>query len=217
MGVEDSAPQCGRLSAPARAALMVGTGLLHLAVYFAVNELNAGRPASEFWSARTPVDRWIPYVGWTSIVYYLGDLYIVGWGAFVVWRLRGRDFLAGLGAFAAIILAGASIQALFPVEAPFPRELSPVQAFIHGRLSVRPFATFPSMHVALATLPAALAPAVASRRAARWSAAAAVAIAVSTVTAKEHFVLDAVAGAALGLGGFALWRKTRSMGERTST
>jgi membrane-associated phospholipid phosphatase len=194
------------LSLLARAGLLASVVLLHLAVYYSVNELNAGRTASEFWSPHTVVDDWVPYLGWTSVVYYLGDIYVVLWGAIVVWRLRQDVFLSALAAFAAIILAGAAMQALWPVEAPFPTRLAALQAFIHGELAIRPYATFPSMHVALVTLVAAIAFSVVSRLPRLTSTGAAIAIAISTITAKEHYVLDVLAGAALGLGGFVIWR-----------
>lgn len=191
-------------------------GLLHLAVYRAVSIANAARPPGSFLTPRTALDAWVPFLGWTSVIYYFGTLYIALWGGIVLWRVRPR-FRRAIGVYVAAILSGAAIQLLFPVEAPFPERPSAAQRFVHDFFSVRPYATLPSMHVALSVLPTAMGWSVFRSPVTRAaSALAALLIACSTVTTREHYAVDAIAGAALGLGFWAVWRfgGERTGGER---
>ena len=193
------------LTTSTRVRLLAGTVVLHLAVYYSVNALNSLRPSSHYWSFHTQADAWIPYLGWTSVIYYLGSLYVVIAGAAVVWRLN-TTFVRAITAYIGLILTGGVIQVLIPAPAPFPSELSSVQQLLHGLLSVRPYATLPSMHVALTVLPTGIALSVLKSRPPRILASvAALLITVSTLTAKEHFFLDAVTGAALGAAFYGWW------------
>jgi membrane-associated phospholipid phosphatase len=66
------------------------------------------------------------------------------------------------------------------------------------------------MHVALSVLPAGIALTTLRSTAMKiFTATAAVLIAVSTLTASEHHVLDVVAGVLLGWAGWRYWRAGR--------
>jgi hypothetical protein len=178
---------------------------LHLSIYSAVNSINAARDPAQFWNLFTPIDSWIPHLGWSSFIYYFGDLYMVAWGGTVLKRLEcgfGRAMKAYLG----MIIVGGAFQVLIPASAPLPEEFYWLQGLVH-RLSIPPYANLPSMHVALTMLAAGLALHVLKSRPARWlSTVAAVLITISTLTTKEHFFVDAVAGLALAGIAYAYWR-----------
>ncbi len=197
----------GRSGSPgARAALLGAIVVLHLTVYRLVNVWNMRRPATDYLSAWTPLDDWIPYLPWTAVLYYLGDLFIILGGGAIVWRLE-RGFGRALVAYAGMILTGGIVQVLLPIPGPWPADPSALQRFFHALPGVDPYAALPSMHVALATLPAAIA--WTSLRSAGVKAlliGTALIVSLSTLTTKEHYVLDAVTGCALGLAAWAYWR-----------
>ncbi len=196
------------MSSRAKLALMAATVVLHLTVYRLVNVWNARRPASDYLSAWTPVDDWIPYLPWTAVLYYLGDLFIILGGAAVVWRLE-RGFGRALMAYTGMILTGGVVQVLLPIPGPWPTDPSALQQFFHALPGVDPYAALPSMHVALATLPAAIAwTSIRSVGVKAILLGTALVVSVSTLTTKEHYVLDAVTGCALGLAAWAYWRRT---------
>ena len=178
----------------------------HVAVYSAVNFTNSARDPTQLWDLFTPFDAWIPYLGWTAFIYYFGDLYMGGWAAIVIVRLD-RGFGRAMKAYLGMIVAGGAIQVLLPASAPLPAEFHWLQARVH-ELSIPPYACLPSMHVALTCLPAALSINVLKSPLTRgMSMGAAVLITISTLTTKEHFFLDAVAGLALAAVAYAYWRR----------
>ena len=106
-----------------------------------------------------------------------------------------------------MILVGGAVQLLLPVVAPWPDTFVGPQAWMHETFSVDPWACLPSMHMALSVLPAGIAlTALRSRPLKVASIVMAGLITVSTLTMKEHYVLDAVTGLLLGLAAFAWWR-----------
>lgn len=190
-----------------RAFPIVATILLHLAVYGLVNAWNATRPPGDFVDVSLPVDGWIPYLPRAVVPYYLADLFVLGAGTAVLWRMEERRFLRGLGAYVGVILAGGAIQLLLPITAPWPPNPAPLQRFFHGLPGVEPYAALPSMHVTLAVLPAAMGQDVFESRWARaFLVLGAAAATVTTLLAKEHYALDAVAGLALGVLAWLAWR-----------
>lgn len=190
-----------------RALLILATILLHLAVYGLVNAWNATRPPGDFVDVSLPVDGWIPYLPWAAVPYYLADLFVLGAGAAVLWRMAERRFHRGVGAYVGVILAGGAVQLLLPITGPWPTDPAPLQQFFHGLPGVEPYAALPSMHVTLVVLPAAMGQDVFESR---WTRAflilGAAAATLATLLAKEHYVLDAVAGLALGLLAYVAWR-----------
>lgn len=209
-GRPESVAEAGRPSAAlgwrSRLAAISAVVLLHACCYFVVNLINSGRELTAFVDLEIALDRWVPFLEWTWTIYFFGDLYIILWGAFVVWQMPRPWFRRAILAYAGMIVVGAAVQLAVPASAPWPVALTGVQRWVHGLIAIQPFACLPSMHVALAVLPTAMGLAVLD---ARWldsiSVGCAVLITISTVTLKEHFVLDAVAGVVLGLAAYAYW------------
>jgi hypothetical protein len=196
-----------RFSAPARAAMIVAIAALHLSCYVLVGVINAQRPATAFKNIKMSLDRDIPYWAWTGVFYYYGDLFVILFGGLVVWTMPRHQFRRAIFAYAGMILAGAISQLIVPARAPWPVSPNAVQKAFHTFLRLKPYACLPSMHVALSALPAFLS--LSTRRLTGLKflfVASAVLITISTVTYKEHYVLDAVAGAALALASFCYWR-----------
>lgn len=195
---------------------VIGIGFLHVVVYYLVLRVNAGRPPDAFVDPAIAVDRWVPYIGWTWVFYYFGDVYITAWAAWVFWQIPGHRVARAVVAWGAMIVLGGLIQIAAPVVAPWPETFVGPQAWMHQTLSLEPYACLPSMHVALTVLPAAMALTVLRSP---WlkgvSTLLAILITVSTVTLKEHYVLDAVTGVLLGLAAFAYWRADRIVPDRS--
>jgi len=202
-----------------RAALIAGIALLHVLCHHFANAWNAARPASDLHDFSTAVDQWIPYLPWTWVVYYFGDLYILLWGSYVVWNIPQRKFPRALLVFAAMIVAGALVQIAIPGRSPWPENGSAVQHWFHERVTFDPYVCLPSMHVALAVLPSCMTFDVFPARPVRiLITVLAALITASTLTLKEHYALDAVAGLILALSCYAFWRwPGRRMNDRIST
>jgi membrane-associated phospholipid phosphatase len=192
---------------------------LHIALYYLVNFVNAGRPAESLFDFQTGIDGWIPFIPSSSVVYYTGDAYILFFGAYILSKLPAPSFPRAIAAYAGMIVAGAAIQLTLPARAPWPADPAPMQAWMHDAIALRAYACLPSMHVALSVLPAALSLHVLERPLARWtSVVLAGLITLSTLTLKEHYFLDAATGVLLGLCAYAWWRAAaRGEGERRST
>jgi hypothetical protein len=189
-----------------RLAAISAIVILHAGFYYMVNLINSRRELSAFADLETVLDRWVPFLEWTWTIYYFGDLYIVFWGAFVVWRMPEPWFRRAMLAYAGMIVVGAAVQLAVPARAPWPEALGAAQRWVHGLIAMRPHACLPSMHVALSVFPAALSVVVFDGRWLRaTSVGMAVLITVSTVTLKEHFILDAAAGVFLASGAFVYW------------
>jgi len=190
-----------------RLPIILGIVVLHGGAYYTVNALNSLRPPSAFVKFHTLVDGWIPFVGWTWIIYYLGDVYITIWASLIVWKLSDREFRKVVYSYIGMILSGAFIQLAVPGKAPWPNHLNGAQTFIHNLISMKPYACLPSMHVALTVLPACL---LFSSFRSTWvraiSTGMAVLITITTLTMKEHFFVDALTGVLHGLVFFGLWR-----------
>jgi membrane-associated phospholipid phosphatase len=78
---------------------------------------------------------------------------------------------------------------------------------MHNLISMRPYACLPSMHVALSVLPVCILYSVLKSIWIRiFSTLLAVLITVSTLTLKEHYFLDALAGLLLALIFYGFWR-----------
>jgi hypothetical protein len=211
-------PTSARPSARARLLAIAGITVLHLTCYFAVNTINSHRPDTAFVDLTLVVDGWIPYIGWTWVIYYCGDVYITLWAAAVFWQIPSAWFGRAVQVYAGMIVAGAAVQLLVPASAPWPSNLTAVQQWVHDLISMQPYACLPSMHVALTVLPAGFAVSVLRSPTLRvGSVVLAALITVSTLTLKEHFFLDAVAGVALGLAAYSIWRiGTRRYSERST-
>ena len=201
----DAAPRWAR----ARRILMVSAVvLLHISCYYSATRINAGRPATALYDLAIPLDALIPHLPWTWPLYWIAYPFVVVGGGAALMGLPTAAFRRALVAFIGMTLAGALIQVLVPARAPWPDVPAAAQRFVHQSALVLPYANLPSMHVAYCVLAAAF---IATRAHSRVVAAGAwlVALLVSlaTVTLKEHFFLDSVAGVLLALAAFAWWRR----------
>ncbi len=187
---------------------MSGVIAFHLVCYFTVNYINDRRPATHFFDLSIAIDSRIPYLGWTWPFYYIGVPYMSFWAFLVVWRLPEALFRSSLRAYMGMIVAGAATQLAIPARSPWPVVPAPFQGFMHTHVSYDPYVCLPSMHVALSVLPACLSlhafrsPCI---RALSFSVAAL--ICVSTLTMKEHYFVDTVAGLGLGLATYFCSRR----------
>jgi membrane-associated phospholipid phosphatase len=180
--------------------------ICHLFCFLLVNEINALRPTSHLIDLRLPLDDAIPYLGWTWIIYYGGDVYFIALAAFLLHRLSAADFRRAVRAYILMIVGGASLQLLIPAQNCWPEFLHPVHAWILGGLDLKPFACLPSMHVALTVYPTLLGLSLLRSRTGKVAAClAALSITLSTVTLKQHVVLDVVAGVAWALLVYVYW------------
>ena len=201
-------PEVLRPPRAVRAALLAGNIALQTALHDLVTALNATRPPSAFYDFSLPIDSWFPYVAWTWVIYYFGDLYILFWGSIVVWRLPSRQFYRAAVAYAAMIVVGAGMHLALPGISPWPENGSAVQQWFHEQITYDRNVCLPSMHVALALLPSCMTfDAFRSRAAGTVAIIISAFIAISTVTLKEHFVLDVIAGIVLALAVYAIWRR----------
>lgn len=172
-----------------------------------VNLINSFRPYSSFYDFHTIIDSWIPYIGWTWIFYYFGDIFILVGASIIVLRLSDMKFFRAMYVYSGMIITGALFQIALPGKAPWPYDLASVQQFVHNLISMRPYACLPSMHVALSVLPVCILFSVFKSSLIRFfSTLLAVLITVSTLTLKEHFFLDALTGLMLGLVFYGFWR-----------
>lgn len=200
-------------------ATLIAIALLHLLAYRAVVLINASRPRAAFVNVSTALDTWIPYLSWTWVFYYFAYFYVIIWAGYLFWRIPAGRTGRLLVAYTGMILIGALIQVALPVLSPWPDAPIALQRWMHDTLPVAPYACLPSMHVALSVLPAALALEVVWSR---WlkvtSTVLAAMITISTLTLKEHYVLDAVTGVLLGVAAWAFWRlgEPRARHSRTT-
>ena len=185
----------------------VAVASLHLVAYLAVTRINAARPDHALWDLATALDAAIPHVPHTWPLYWLVYPFVPVVGSLAMLRMPDRVFRRGVSAFTAMLLLGALVQLLVPARAPWPEAPAPMQAFYHSSGLVLPYANLPSMHVAFAVLAAAMFATVFGTAIGRLAVAAgAGGITLATLTLKEHYVLDAVAGVVLALGCWWWWR-----------
>jgi hypothetical protein len=195
------------IPAAVRLLAAAAVALLHLAAYLAVTRVNAARPEHAFWNLATPLDASIPHVPLTWPFYWLVYPFVPVVGLLAVRRMPDPAFRRCVLAFSGMLLIGAAVQLLVPARAPWPASPAPIQHFYHTSGIVLPYANLPSMHVAFAVLAAAMYASVSDDRAHSLAAAAgATAITLATLTLKEHYVLDAVAGVALALATWLWWQ-----------
>jgi len=187
--------------------LMIGwIILLHMILYFLVNLINSKRPESDFFIYSLSIDKSLPYLSWTWTIYYFGDVYITIGAALIVWRLNSKEFKNAILVYTGMIFSGALIQVLFPAQAPWPEKIAPSHLFFHDLVKMKPFACFPSMHVALAVFPACLLFSITKNKLIRiLSTTTAALISISTVTLKEHYIMDVLSGLVLALIFHAVW------------
>lgn len=192
-----------------RVALMFFLIFLQLGNFYLGYKLYAMFPPSAYLDVETSWDHTIPYLKWSWAIYYFGFAYIVIWGGAGIWRLSRKALYRTVAVYSALVMVGAILHLLIPTEAPWPMvaDLTAVQRSFKASYHIEPLACFPSMHVALAVLPAFIS--LYTFRSATnrlLSAILAVVVSASIVTAKEHWFLDALSGLVLGLIACWAWR-----------
>jgi membrane-associated phospholipid phosphatase len=189
-----------------RGLAIVAVVVLHLAVYFTVTRINSNRPPEALNDPSIALDDKIPLLGWTWVFYWAAYPYLTVGAWLVVSTMRETDFKRAIEAFVVITLIGGAVQLLYPVAAPWTSEAHAMQTRMHDSAFTRPYACLPSMHVAYSVITGFMGAMIARSAGLRWfHILLAAAIAVSTLTLKEHYAADAVAGIALGLGGGLWW------------
>lgn len=191
-----------------RIALVLVVGALQLSTFYLTYMLYGLIPYSTYIDVSTVWDRMIPYVSWSWTIYYWGFFYITVWGAAGVWRLPRRAFYRSIMVYCALVLVGSILHLLIPTRAPWPEvaDLAAAQRAFKTGTNIQPLACLPSMHVAMAVLPAWIS--LYTFRSGRWRAFSVInsaLVTVSIVTAKEHWFLDLVTGLALGLVAGVIW------------
>jgi membrane-associated phospholipid phosphatase len=153
------------------------------------------------------IDGEIPYWAWTWVFYYSGYLYSILWAGMLVWRLPSNSFIRVFWAYLWMILIGAILHWFIPTQPPWPDQIGTVQGWVKETTGMLPFACFPSMHVALAVFPACIGLFVLKSRTVKvLSVIAAILISISTISAKEHYVLDLLGGVILAAPACLYWR-----------
>ncbi len=197
-----------------RALAIVAVILLHLAVYYTVTRVNSNRPPEVLNDPSIALDDKIPLLGWTWVFYWAAYPYLTLGAGLIIASMPAAHYRRAIKAFIVITLIGGAVQLLYPVAAPWTSEAHAMQTRMHESAFTRPYACLPSMHVAYSVITAFMGAVVARSAGLRWfHILLAAGITISTLTLKEHYIADAVAGTALGLAGGLWWWKGRRSAE----
>jgi membrane-associated phospholipid phosphatase len=202
------APANPHALASAKYRWTVGLSLaaLQSAFYFGIGNLPLHRSTELL---RTRLDDLIPFLPWTSWCYlpFYGAIFLMSIGGFrhrVLFDRTARSVTL-------VMLVGALCHGLIGAEYPRPVLLPPYhglsEAFMAWVQHVdRPGNVFPSLHVAHTTMLSLML--IRDRPVlGRVALGMATLLALSTLTTKQHFIADVVAGYALAL--FGVWLATR--------
>lgn len=171
--------------------------LVHIVVYFAGNHFPSSEPRLLH---STFIDDAVPFLPLTAIVYV--SAYAQAIAAFLTLK-RFIDLQHFLEIFTVTVVVAGFMHWAFPTR--FPRELFPLDANDPSTLLLRmvravdtPASCFPSLHVGLAF---ACAFAIRQPRPKLWWVffGWSVAIAVSTLTTKQHYLVDVAGGLVLAV------------------
>jgi membrane-associated phospholipid phosphatase len=192
--------------------------VLHIVVHGVVNAANASRDAASLIDLSMTPDEWIPYLGWTWVFYYTAHFYTMGAGPIILLKLEERGFRRAIYVFVLMIVAGGLIQLVLPARSPWPEDGSAVQNWFHTSVTWDPYVCLPSMHVALVLLLGLISfRVIRSLWLRRLTIVAISLISLSTLTLKEHYILDVLAGGVLGFLAYLLWRSgTRTISVQES-
>lgn len=180
--------------------------MVHVAVWQFVNHYNALRPASGLNDLKLAVDEWIPYLGWTWPIYYSAHFFITIGGSLIIWRLERKNFIRIIVLIGVMITTAGMIQLILPAQSPLPGSMNSVHRWVHSHLLNDPYVCFPSLHVALTALPAFVGMKYFKGFGFRSALCLVVLlISISTVTLKEHYVADTIAGGLYALIFFAFY------------
>lgn len=181
----------------------LGIGAVQATLYFAIGHAQFPRSTELL---RTRLDDAIPFWPWTSWFYlpFYAAIFII---CIVSFRSR-RLFNRGLLAVLVVMVVGAAGHLLIPAEYPRPLVLPPYpdlsSAFMAWVQRVdRPGNVFPSLHVAQTSTLAFLLCRDRPRLGVLTVVMGAI-LALSTLTTKQHFIADVIAGYALAFAARAL-------------
>lgn len=179
----------------AKFRIAVLASAINAVLYLVPNHILLSEPRYLPW---TRVDEAVPFVPLTFWIYFSDYLLVVS--AFL-WQRTWPEVRQFTRAYFALLIVGSTIHLLWPTA--FPRDTFPLtgddftdRAFSLLRQVDLPTSCLPSMHVAGSYL-AAFSLWRRSRTVFTVWTSWATAVAVSTLTAKQHYVIDVLAGLAL--------------------
>jgi hypothetical protein len=191
-----------------RVARIAGVLAWYLACYWTVTRVTAARGPGVLVQTEIALDRLVPHLPGTWPLYWIAYPFVILGGGAALLRMPDPAFRRALVALLAMTSVGALVQLLFPARAPWPAFPAPMQVRFHQSGLILPYATLPSMHVAYCLFAAALVSAVRPGSVARLVTLLLVPlVALATLTLKEHVVLDAITGLALGAVSAWWWRR----------
>jgi membrane-associated phospholipid phosphatase len=169
-----------------------------LAVFFIMNNITSLR--SNCRELQHPLDDRIPFLGSTSVIYFSTYLIFV-LPLFLIQDLR--HFIQVLVVYTVVALISNFVFLVYPTRV-FRQETLPNEHIGHMSLGLfqrvcKPYNSFPSMHTAYALCAAVAVWRFRDPWLGGVFAVWAVAIAISTLTAKQHVLLDVMGGVLLGL------------------
>ena len=186
---------------------LAGAFMILLPMYFAIGLQTANQV---HYQPFVSLDHAMPLSPRWMLVY--GSLYMAGFLLPLV-VVRGRElFEQALKAYLFVMLVAYLGFLAYPTIAPHGEPLR-ITGFASWSLQLfydldQPYGCFPSLHVAYAFV-GALACYRMHRGVGLAAATWAVLIGVSTVYTKQHYVVDAIAGAMLGVAGYAIFLRRR--------
>ena len=194
-----------------RVLLIISICAMQAIVFYGTYRLYDIISYTSFLELETWLDHIVPYIGWSWIVYYFGFVYIAVWGGAGIWRMSRLELWATTRIYIGLVLIGGILHLIIPSDSPWPdvASLSEAQRAFKSSLDVEPLAGFPSMHAALATLPAYISIYTLKSRLQQYlSVLLAALVCISVVTAKEHWAIDVPAGIVMGLVAGWLWKRS---------
>jgi len=181
--------------------------IFQLTLYNIVNYIGGLHSPDSFFNLNIIIDKWIPYLSWTWIFYYSFYTYSAIVAILIIIHLQQKQFTRIISTFIITMFLGASIELLVPAHCPWPENMGTVQEFMHNLTHTGAYACFPSMHVALVLLLSYVSLFVIQSRFLRiFSVVFASLITISTLTMKEHYILDVLSGILLAYLGAVGWR-----------
>jgi membrane-associated phospholipid phosphatase len=188
-------------------SLLAGAFVFLLPVYFVIGQVTASWPHYQpfIW-----LDHSMPLAPGWILVY--GSLYMCGF-LLPLAVVRGQElFRQTMKSYLFVMAVSYLGFLLYPTVAPRQEPVA-IEGFASWSLQVfydidQPYGCFPSLHVAYSIV-GALACYRMHRGLGRAAGAWAALIGISTVYTKQHFVIDAIVGAALGAVAYALFLRGR--------
>jgi membrane-associated phospholipid phosphatase len=194
------------LAAMVARSWLAGALMFLLPMYFVIGQATAGRP---HYQPFTALDRAMPLSPGWMLAY--GSLYMCGFILPLV-VVRGRSrFQQAMKAYLFVMLVSYLGFIAYPTTAPRVEPVA-VTGFASWALQLfydldQPYGCFPSLHVAYAFVGAMACYGV-HRGVGRAAAAWAVLIGISTIYTKQHFAVDAIAGAIIGMAAHAIFLRS---------